>query len=64
MNTASIHAHPEICHNPRDIAALENDTGRKAIICRKGVKLVSLDAITPLDIARPRIPACGRVEAA
>lgn len=39
---AVIHAHPSVLNTPQSVASLEQITGMKAVICRTGVKLVSV----------------------
>lgn len=43
MRPAVILAHTASLHSPQDVARLEEQTGRKAVITRHGVKLVQVD---------------------
>lgn len=43
MRPAVIYGHPASLHTPQDVARLEEQTGRKAVITRHGVKLVSTE---------------------
>ncbi|MBZ0105417.1 MAG: hypothetical protein K8H84_07270 [Sulfuricella denitrificans] len=47
---ATIHAHPSVLNSPQAVAALEQITGMKAVICRAGVKLVSASVIDDYDL--------------
>lgn len=43
MRPAVIYGHPASLHTPQDVARMEEETGRKAVITRTGVKLISTD---------------------
>lgn len=43
MRPAVIFGHPASLHTPQDVERLEAQTGRKAVITRHGVELISTD---------------------